>query len=341
MRRPSGKLLCRLATAATLAAALSLGAAPPRAGAQGPPSSSQQPVEKAQAPIRVGVSLVNLYATVRDKDKRVVPDLKQEEFRVFEDDKEQKVEFFSKETNLPLTFGMLIDTSPSQERVLGAEQDAGARFLRRVLNKGDMAFVLNFDSNIDLLSDFTSSHDQLARAIDRARVHGGIGGGGIIQGPVATQPRGTRMYDAIYAACKEKLSGEVGRKALILLTDAVDQGSQVREQEALETAQRTDTVLHFIVISDAYFYRGMGLGGGGEGVAKKMAEQTGGRAISVNNEKDLEKAFDQISEELRTYYTIGYTPSNRARDGKFRKLKVEATRKDTKILARKGYYAPS
>lgn len=328
--------LPRLAAAILLTAALAPGAGEPVARAQ---NSPQEPA-KAQQPIRVGVSLVNLYATVRDSKKQILTDLRQEEFRVFEDDKEQKIEFFSRETNLPLTFGMLIDTSPSQENVLRAEQDAGARFLRKVLRPSDMAFVISFDVDVDLLGDYTNDGDQLERALERARIFAPRTPGPV-QGPFPSKPTGTRMYDAIYLACTEKLAREVGRKALVLLTDAVDVGSKMDMKEALEAAQRTDTVLHFIIISDYMFYRGSGWGAAtGEGVAKKMAEETGGRAILVRNENDLEKAFEQISEELRSQYTLGYYPTNKARDGKYRKLRVEITRKDTKVLARRGYYAP-
>jgi VWFA-related protein len=308
--------------------------------ASGPAGGSQQEAEKAQQPIRVGVSLVNLYATVRDNKKRIVPDLKQEEFRVFEEGKEQKVAFFSRETNLSLTFGMLIDTSPSQQRVLGAEQEAGARFLRRVLRDRDLGFVFSFDVNVDMLSDLSGDVDHLIRAMNRAHIFAPRAPIGV-QGPFPQAPSGTQMYDAIYLACREKLAEEVGRKALVLLTDAVDVGSKVSLEEALETAQRSDTVLHFIVISDYAFYRDAGYSGvSGEGVAKKLAEQTGGRSIVVNNEKDLEKAFDQISEELRTQYTLGFYPENTTRDGKFRRIRIDTTRKDTKVLARRGYYAP-
>lgn len=324
---------------ALILASSAVPAARGRALAPQPPAGTQQEVEKAQAPIRVGVSLVNVYATVRDKNKRILPDLTKDEFRVFENEKEQKLDFFSRESNLPLTMGMLIDTSVSQGGVLGAEQDAGIRFLKRVLKEKDLAFMFSFDSNVDMLSDYTNDIAHLERAINRAKVNTS-GPSGSIQGPFPITPRGTLLYDAIYLACKERLAGEVGRKALVLLTDAVDQGSRVSLDEALETAQRTDTVLHFIVISDAYFYRSRGMYGNGEGVAKKLAEQTGGRSIVVNNEKDLDKAFDQISEELRTQYTLGYYPENKTRDGSFRKLKVEVTRKDTKVLARRGYYAP-
>ncbi len=299
-----------------------------------PARAQQQQQEKPQEPIRVGVNLVNLYVTVRDKNKRILPDLTKEDFQIFEDGQAQAIDSFAREVNLPLTFGMLIDTSISQERVLSMEQDAADRFLGRVLRAKDLAFVLSFDINVDLLGDYTGERSELMRAIQRARINSPLP-----DGPVARSgPAGTKLYDAIYAACKDRLAGEAGRKALIILTDAVDAGSQVPLEEALEVAQRTDTVIHIIGVADYGFY---GWGGySGEGYAKKLAEQTGGRSIFVNNEKKLEEAFTQISEELRTQYVLGYYPTNRTKDGKFRKIEIKIKRDAAKVLARKGYYAP-
>jgi VWFA-related protein len=332
MRNHTLKLLtlCTLLLLALLAPAL-----PGPAQAQ----QSVPPPEKLQEPIRVGVNLVNLYATVRDKNKRILTDLTQEDFQVFEDGQAQKTDSFAREMNLPLTFGMLIDTSGSQRQVLPIEQDAADRFLGRVLRKGDLAFVTSFDVDINLLSDFTGERSALIRAIERARIN--APGSPLQAGPFPLPPRGTLLYDAIYATCTEKLAGEAGRKALIILTDAMDQGSRKSLEDALETAQRTDAVIHIIGVADYAFYGGRGFGGyDGEGYARKLAEQTGGRSIFVNNQKKLEEAFTQISEELRTQYVLGYYPTNRTKDGKFRKVEIKIKRDDTKVLARKGYYAP-
>lgn len=296
----------------------------------------QQPPAKQQQTIRAGVSVVNLFATVRDKNRRIIPDLTKEDFRVFEDGQEQKLEFFARELNLPLTMGVLVDTSPSQGGVLGAEQEAAVRFLHRVMRKGDLTFIASFDSEVDLLSEFTEDLAWLERAVMRTQVNAGSPRG-IIQGPFPTQPRGTRFYDAVYLGCNEKLAREAGRKALVALTDGHDQGSQVKLDEAVEACQQTNTVIHVILIADPQYYRGFYEG---SGAAKKVAEETGGRMIEVRSEKKLEEAFDQITEELRSQYTLGYYPENTARDGKFRKVKVETKRKDTRVLARKGYYAP-
>lgn len=312
----------------TLGAALAMWSAP--RPAQEPPA--QEPVAQGGV-IRSQVSLVNIFATVRGKGKSIVTTLKQEDFRVFEDGKEEKVAFFSHEVSLPITLGLLIDTSGSEHNRLMAEQEAAGRFLNRVLRRGDLAMVISFDTDVDMLADFTEDRAQLESGIRRARVNA-ASGGGINPGPIPQgMSGGTHFYDAIYVACSEKLSGEAGRKALVIITDADDQGSKVRLEEAIEAAQRTDTVVHILLVHDpGYGFR--------PDVARKITEETGGRSIEVSSEKRLEEAFDQISEELRTQYTLGYYPSNPSHDGKYRKLKIEMADKSLKALTRKGYYAP-
>jgi VWFA-related protein len=294
----------------------------------------QEPVQSGQT-IKSQVNLVNLFATVRDKNKRIVGDLKQEDFKVLEDNQDQKISFFSKEVSLPITLALLLDTSGSEQDMLGAIQEAGSAFLHRVLRKGDEALVMSFDSDVDLLSDFTDDRAQLDRAVRRSRINipsgGSIGGN---PGPIGSrQITGTALYDAIYLACSEKLNTEAGRKAIVIVTDAQDEGSKVKLEEAIEAAQRTDTVIHILLVADPRF-------GGNASVAHKLAEETGGRMIAVRSEKKLVEAFDEISEELRSQYTLGYYPTNTAHDGKFRKIKVETNNHDFKVLTRKGYYAP-
>jgi VWFA-related protein len=300
------------------------------------PTPSQDSQPAGQGPtIRRQVNLVNVFATARDKNKRIVVDLKQEDFRLFEDNKEETVAFFSRETSLPITLGLLIDTSGSERNRLSAEQEAATRFLMRVMRKGDEAMVISFDLDVDLLADFTEDRARLEHAIRRARI-GAAGAGGVVTpGPLPTSsaPNGTHFYDAIYLACMDKLVSEAGRKALVIITDAEDFGSRLRLEEAIEAAQRTDTVVHILLVRDP-----------GQGsrpdIAKKIVDETGGRLIEVSSEKKLEQAFDQISEELRSQYLLGYYPSNTKHDGGYRKIKVEPANKDLKVLARRGYYAP-
>jgi VWFA-related protein len=294
------------------------------------PALPQQPAQQ-EPTIKTEVNLVNLFVTVRDKKKHVLTNLKKEDFRIFENNEEQKVAFFTAETTLPITLGLLIDTSGSEQNRLPAEQEAASRFLNQVLRKGDEAMVLSFDLDVDLLSDFTDDHAQLQRAVHRAQVN--AAGPIVTPGTIPSGPNGTHFYDAVWVACGEKLATEAGRKALVIITDAEDFGSKVQLQEAIEAAERTNTVVHVLLVHDpGYGWR--------PDVAHKMAEQTGGRVIEVSSEKHLQEAFDQISEELRQQYTLGYYPTNGARDGSFRKIKVETTDKDLKVLARRGYYAP-
>jgi VWFA-related protein len=293
-----------------------------------PPVRGAQNSDTQQQGIRVQVSLVNLFATVRDKKtKQIISNLEQSDFKITEDGVEQKISFFSRESTLPITLGLLIDTSGSEQGTLGAEQDAAVRFFSRVLRKGDLAMVVSFDTDSDLLADLTDDQSRLDRAINRARINSPGG-----QGPLAAQTPGTVFYDAVYAACHDKLASEAGRKAVVILTDAQDEGSTLKIQDAIEAAQRTDTVVHVLLISDPRF-------GANESAARKLTDETGGRTIVVRNEKKLEEAFDQISQELRSQYTVGYYSTNATRDGGYRKVKVETTRKELDVLARRGYYA--
>jgi len=282
--------------------------------------------------IRVEVNLVNLFATVRDKHKAIVTDLTKDDFQVYEDGQQQEITYFSAESNLPITLGMLIDTSGSEYYMLSAEKDAASRFLGRVLRKGDLAMVMTFDTDVDLLADFTDDRGMLNRAINRAQINA-PSGGMIAQGPLPTSGTGgTNFYDAVYLAAHDKLSDEAGRKAIVVLTDAEDTGSRLNLQDAIEAAQRTDTVTHILLVA---------ADGGDQGVARRLTDETVVRMIVVRSEKNLEAAFDQISEELRSQYTIGYTPTNKKRDGTYRKIKVEMKNKDYSVLTRRGYYAPT
>ena len=310
---------------------------------QNPPPSQQpsqppspEPRERAQQPFKVQTNLINQFVTVRDKHNAILSDLAKSDFHVFEDGVEQKVEFFNKELNLPLTMGILVDTSGSMANMLPAEQEAATSFLEHVMIKGDLAAIISFDKDSDLLTDFTGSVSELERGLNRARINEAYPRS--TPGTVPDRnPRGTVFYEAIYLAAREKLATEVGRKAIIALTDAVDEGSRIKRDEAIEAAQRVDAVVHVLLIADphSYWYQGSGAG-----VAQKIADETGGRMIEVRNEKNLAKAFQQLIEELRSQYVLGYYPSNTAHDGHFRKIKIEVTTPDSRVLARKGYYAP-
>jgi VWFA-related protein len=297
----------------------------------GQPTQQQAP-QQAQQPIRVQVNLVNLFVTVRDKkSKRIVSDLEKGDFKISEDGKDQTIVSFSKDSTLPVTLGVLIDTSGSEQYMLPAEQDAMSRFLARVMRKNDLAMVISFDSDASLLEDFTDDQQRLSRSIHRARINSPIA-----QGPFPLDIPGTVFYDAVYLACHDELADQPGRRAIVVVTDAQDEGSRVKVQDAIEAAQRSDTVVHILLVADPRF------GGGNEAVAKKLTDETGGRTIVVRSQNKMEEAFDEISEELRSQYTIAYYSTNTARDGSYRKIKVDTTRpKDLDVLTRRGYYAPS
>jgi VWFA-related protein len=301
-----------------------------------------QQLPQAQKPLQVNTELVSVFITVRNKEHGIVNDLKQDDFRVFEDGQEQKVAFFSKDVNMPISLGILIDTSGSQIDVLGAEQDAASRFVHEVLRKKDEAMLLSFDLDIDMLADFTEDPSVLEAAIRRTVINAPAAGAGGTTGTVPNgQNGGTDLYDAVYLAAHDKLASEAGRKAIIVLTDAEDTGSKLSLNDCIEAAQRADSVVHVLLISDEGFYMRALMGYSGAMVARKMADQTGGRVIEVHSTKSLEKAFDELSEELRLQYVVGYYPTNMKRDGGFRKLRVEIKHPDLKILARRGYYAPT
>jgi VWFA-related protein len=314
-----------------------------------PPVSTApaQPVgEESVATFKLNVNLVDVFFTVKDKNGNLVPHLTRDDCSISEDKVPQTLKSFVAETHQPLTLGILLDTSGSQERVLPLEQDAGSQFLERVIKSKDEAFLVSFDVNVDLLQDFTSNTRLLARAMNKAQINtaGGNGaagipgaGGGTI--PTIGTPKGTLLYDAVYLAAREKMNQETGRKAMILLTDGDDQGSRTKISEAIAAAQKSNVIVYTILIADRGFYGAFGYSG--YSAMKKMTEETGGRLIDVgNNGKKLEAAFAQIEDELRTQYVASYTPSNLKQDGGFRHISVECRGDGLKVQTRKGYFAP-
>ena len=306
-----------------------------------PGSSQQNPEQTPQATLKVSTEVVNVYAVVADKKKNLIADLKKEDFEVQEDGVPQQIRYFSRETDTPLTMGIMVDTSPSQGRVLGVEQEQADAFLHQVLRPKDLAFVLHFDVDVELLQDFTADQKLLTRAIDATVINGG--GHGVMPGPFPTSDAGgaTHLYDAVYLASNELLRNEVGRKVLILLTDGEDQGSKVKLETALEATQKSDVINYAVNIVDRPFYGIRSMGFSGDSVLRKLSDDTGGRVIQVNKSKDTAAAFQEIANELRTQYLIGYTPTNTKHDGAFRKIRVSVHDSDYKVQARRGYYAPT
>jgi VWFA-related protein len=286
--------------------------------------------------LKVESKLVQAFVTVRDKHNEVMDNLTKDDFKIFEDGVEQKITYFGKESDMPITLAMLMDTSGSMYNIMDAEKEAASDFVRAIMRKKDEAVVISFDTDADLLADFTEDPATLTRAIHRAEVRVSAAGIGGTPGTVNSNGGGTNLFDAIYLACHDELSTEAGRKAIIVLSDAEDNGSKMSIDEAVESAQRADAVIHVLLISDPSASEGFGTG-----IALQLARETGGRVIGVHNDKTLNKAFTEISEELRSQYVLGYTSSNAATDGTYRKIKVTANVPDAKILSRKGYYAPN
>jgi VWFA-related protein len=336
------------------------------------------------------VKVVNVLATARDKKGQIVTDLKQEEFHLADDGQPQTIRYFAREIDLPLTLGLLVDTSMSQRRVLGQERTASYRFLDQVLRESkDLAFVIHFDREAELLQDLTSSRKQLEDALaqlelpqqDQPQLNrrgsgggggypgggggypgGGGGGGGYPGGGGGRGGRGSRgpgtvLYDSVLLASDELMRKQHGRKALILLTDGVDNGSKVTLERGIEAAQRADTLVYSILFSDeegSGFSQGlggmgrrggMGRGGGydrpdGKKVLERLARETGGGFFQVSKKRPIDDIYKQIQEELRSQYNLGYTPEPASSNAYFHKIALTTTRKEVVLQAREGYYPP-
>jgi len=327
---------------------------PPPASSTGPTSNSDYPEhthssddqaqDQSVETLKVNVEIVQLFFNVKDKHGALIPNLTKDSFDLFENEQAQTIQYFKAESDLPLTIGILLDTSGSQIRVLDMEKEVGGSFLESIMRSKDEAFLISFGTDIELLQDFTSSVSRLRHALNDAKMNaGGVGcAGGPIgpQGPIpcsSTGQRGTALYDAVYLASHDEFSHEVGRKAMILLTDGEDEGSRLKIKDAIEAAQKADAICYVLLIADRIGYGGFY---NGPSEMKKLTEETGGRVITVGNKIDkLREAFDQISQELRSQYNIGYVPTNTARDGSFRKVEIKPKQSEYKIQARSGYYA--
>jgi VWFA-related protein len=340
-----------LSGAAPCAMAQNPAPAASQAGAQTPtaqkPADGQKP-EEDQGPagtVKVSVNVVGLFFNVKDKHGTLMPNLTKDDFEVFEDAKPQTIKYFAAESNLPLTLGILIDSSGSQLRVLDMEKEVGGAFLRQILTDKDEAYVIDFNIDAELIQDYTRDVHRLQAALNKVKINTGYvtgpvpGAGG---GPVPTAPgsqRGTVLYDAVYLSAHDMLSKEVGRKAMVLLTDGEDEGSQLKIKDAIEAAQKADAIVYVLLCADRGFYGSFQVGYSGESEMRKLTEATGGRVINVGNKFDkLREAFDQIAAELRSQYNLGYTPTNTVLDGGYRKLEVKS-KQSYKVQCRAGYYA--
>jgi VWFA-related protein len=278
-----------------------------------------------EAPIKVDVNVVNVLCTVHDKRGTLVQDLAKEDFEVFENGRRQDLRYFARDTDLPLTVALLVDVSGSVRWVIRDEKDAAAAFLKAILRKSDQAMLLGFSSTLILWQDFTSSVPRLEETLGRVRA---IPFRGL---PALGQPMpGTLLYDAVYQTATNKLVDISGRKAMVIISDGLDNGSRMHLDEAIRTVQATDTIVYGICYESGF---------SGCSLLKSLAEPTGGRMFEAGKKLTLPEIFRMIEDELRTQYALGYVPANKARDGSYRRLQVKVRRSALKVRARKGYFA--
>ncbi|MGO9110945.1 MAG: VWA domain-containing protein [Thermoguttaceae bacterium] len=351
------------------------------------------PVLRAQesvATIAVDVKVVTLPVTVRDKHGAIVRDLTKDDFTLQEDGRPQTIGYFSQETNLPLTLGLLVDTSRSQTNVLDAERNASRSFLDQMLvQEKDKAFLIHFDHEVELLQDLTSSREKLQSALellktpsDRERSNDPNDSDDSRSGSGSHHGGGTQLYDAVYLASNELMKKQQGRKALIILSDGVDRGSKTYLEGAIESAQRADTVVYSIYFADTHREEGdrrgggMGRGGGGwpgggggwpgggggypggggrggrggqrpsesprtdgKKILERVSKETGGRFFEVSKKETVGEIYSSIVEELRTQYSMGYTPDKDSASSGYHHVQLQVKRKDLTVQTRDGYYA--
>ena len=275
---------------------------------------------RQKKPIRVEVEAVNLLVTVHDKRTGdFITDLTVDDFGISEGGVDQLITNFSQQTNLPLTIGLCIDTSASVKIKLGFEKDAAIDFLFAVMRPTDRVLLLEFDTGVTLLHDFTSNPNDIVEEINRLKAGGG-----------------TSLYDAIYLISEQKMLGEKGRKTLVILSDGSDLTSRHTFQEALELGHKAEVTIY--AISTTRF--GADIDHEGDYVLRQLTESTGGKAFFPYTVSQLTSAFKEINEELRSQYNLAYVPTNKTRDGRFRQVKVQVDRDDIIIRHRKGYFAP-
>jgi len=332
--------------------------------------------QQQQGPaISVDVKMVSMLAAVRDKHGHLVNNLNKDDFVVEQDGHPQTITYFAQESNLPLTLGLLVDTSMSQRRVLDQERSASHAFLDHVLREDkDKAFVIHFDYEVELLQDLTSSRQKLEASLDAlgepefAQTGGGGSGRGSSsgggRGSSGRGGGGTLLYDAVYLASNELMKKQQGRKALIILSDGVDRGSKESLQNSIETAQRADTLVYSILFSDREEQGngggyGGGRGGGGGGgmgggghhrypqesrpdgkkVLEQISRETGGRFFEVSKKQSIDEIYTALDEELRNQYGLGYVPDKADIAPGYHKIHLTVKQKDLVVQTREGYYA--
>jgi VWFA-related protein len=282
------------------------------------------------------VKVVNLLATVRSKQGEFIRDLTRDDFSLTEDGRPQTLRYFTRQSDLPLKLGLLIDTSMSQQKVLNAERGAASRFLDQVLRQAqDQVFLVQFDMAVDVKQGFTSNRKTLDDAL------------AFVDTPTFRELRnqsggGTLLYDAIVSASKDIMKSQRGRKAVIVLTDGVDTGSEANVADAIDAALKADTLVFSILFSDATFYGGFpGVLGGGDGrkVLVRISKETGGGFFEVSKKQSLDRIFAAIEDELRSQYSLGYVSDKPVEVSEFRKIRLIAKQKGLVVQTRERYWA--
>jgi len=318
----------------------------PKADTQQKAKPEQKPVNKdddaasGDDAVKLGTDLVNLVFTAVDRNNRVVSDIRQEEITILEDGESQPLFAFKREATLPINIAILMDLSGSQEYTFPQAKNAAGEFLRSIIRPNkDTAAILTFQSDVELGQGLTSRIDTLKRAFDEIQYSRRFTSS-------STRRQATALYDAIYIACDEVLSRDdyrpvtedtITRRAIILLTDGVDNASSRKIEEVVDKAWRSGVVIYTIGIGDRFRFEGVR-----EDVLRRLAEETGGRAYFPRGPDDLIDGFSQIETEMRSQYLVAYSPTNTSRDGRFRRIEVRlAGRNDVRVLHRRGYYAAS
>ncbi len=279
------------------------------------------------------VKVVNVLATVRTKKGALVSDLGKDDFSLAEDGHPQSIRYFSRETDLPLTIGLMVDTSGSQRRVLDAERGASLRFLDQVVRpKTDKVFIMQFDSAVQLRQPLTSIvgklDDVMAYVDTETEKQVRMQNGG-----------GTLLYDAVVQASNDVMKKLTGRKALIVLSDGVDFGSSGSLDDAVEAAQRADTLVYSILYADPGAYGIFGGGHDGRNVMERLASDTGGSFFEVSKKQPVDQMFEILQNELRTQYNLGYVSDKPITLSEFRAIQLTAKRNGLVVQARKRYWA--
>jgi len=290
---------------------------------QQPASPADQQVDESAPIVRLNANEVNLIFTVTDKHGEYIPNLRQSDFALLDDQKApSRVTSFRQQINLPLRVGVVIDASTSIRSRFQFEQQSATEFLLQILKaKSDRAFVMGFDVTPTVTQDWTNNIDALETGVNRLRPGGG-----------------TALFDAVYTACRDKLLSERGqepvRKAMVLLSDGDDNQSRVHLDEAIKECQRAETIIYSISTNWTPSR------GQGDRVLTQMAEATGGQVFFPPSVEEMSTSFHNIEEELRSQYALTYVPADFKNDGAFRTIYLYCNDRRYQVRARKGYFAP-